>query len=90
MPKKFDVREFEAFCRSKGDERYDYSLKHHCACAQFLRHGLGITSALVLPGYWRDEHGGAKHDLPKGVEEAVFAPPRTFSALADRLSRVDS
>jgi hypothetical protein len=87
MPKKFDVREFEAFCRSKpAGERYHGVDTSKCALAQFgfqhigraNRHHHGISEAVyraaVFHGYGSD------------------APPDfyTFSALADRLSRVDS
>lgn len=78
--KKFNVREFEAFCRSKpADEEYQATDAHKCALAQFGFRGVQCNN----------------HDRI-GISEAVFSAAvcnlsegRTFGALADRLAKIE-
>jgi hypothetical protein len=93
MPKKFDVREFEAFCRSKGDEEFDPNEGHSCAGFQFLKaQGEPVAWCGVFNWYDRQDE---PHAFPEAVSDVLAlaadaARPMAFSALADRLSRVDS
>lgn len=87
------LTEFRDFCRSKGEERYDYCSNGGCAIAQFI----GATGRAQKPyvswfGLWTDaavnddlSDDGGFNKSPDGVHGAVRAKPRTFSALADRL-----
>ena len=72
------IRDFAAFCRTKGDERYNFFSVGECAVTQFLHtRGIGIPS---------DENPGSEwvrwHNVAGGT---AMTSPWTFSALADRL-----
>lgn len=77
MTKTFSVREFEAFCRGKGDERYDGGDEQVCALAQF-GHPNVVGRNLAQLG------------IPWDVYRySVLCGPHTFSALADRLAKIE-
>lgn len=92
------ISDFAAFCRTKGDEGYDYSNAHNCALSQFLRaSGRAIEPSCSTRG-WHDEAcpGVGRHPIPDGIDNSGIwgdgrtvlrakAGPSTFSALADRL-----
>jgi hypothetical protein len=85
MTKQFDLAEFEAFCRSKpAGERYCFLDAQKCPATQFGRH-IGVISGRQTV-YEHQELARLHH----GVCEQLCESPATFSALADRLSRVDS
>lgn len=69
------THQFLDFCRSKPrDELYDYVEPSECAFAQFaLDHGI-------------PNHSRKSSELPAGIDDLVRGRPRTFGALADRLS----
>jgi len=74
--KTFSVREFEEFCRGKGDARYDGCDGRVCALAQF-----GFPNVI--------EHNRKRHGISMDVyDAAVVYRPFTFSALADRLAKI--
>lgn len=87
------IADFAAFCRSKGDEVFDYCEPDCCALAQFLSTS-GRAQKPSVGGYaiWTDdaERGGKSQRAPDGVHEALLSvldhkDCGTFSALADRL-----
>lgn len=82
------IRDFAAFCRTKGDESYNYTDRCGCACAQFLQASGRADEPDVEPDQWFG-NDGLWHPMPYVVDNmggGVLAnEPRTFSALADRL-----
>lgn len=74
----FNIREFEEFCRGKpADEEYEGDW-NACALAQFGFPALNMFNF--------EENG-----VPTEVYvAAAYARPRTFGALADRLSKIGS
>lgn len=81
------IQDFAAFCRTKGDEAYNYCRPHSCALAQFVD-ASGLADASGLPLCRRMEEGF--DPLEDGIlEPALNTGGRdkdyTFSALADRL-----
>jgi hypothetical protein len=85
------ISDFAAFCRTKGDETYNYSDNWNCACAQFLiASGRAKSPCVGGIGYarWLDEAASdSARDFPAGMAEALYNRDtgHTFSALADRL-----
>lgn len=84
------IRDFAAFCRTKGDEGYDYLDPWECACAQFLKASGRAAAPSTAGGFWVDRaiDRYARHPLPNGLDGiggALLEDPRTFSALATRL-----
>jgi hypothetical protein len=72
------ISDFAAFCRTKGDDGYDFwstdDSADGCALVQFT-HSKGLTAET-------DDDWVPHHRLLSGV---LRAKPWTFSALADRL-----
>lgn len=89
------IADFAAFCRTKGDEAYDYVEPQECACCQFLRETGRAAEPSVIPNKWRDfavDGFEFKNQMPEGMEAALVAEgcfgqsdAWTFSALAHRL-----
>jgi hypothetical protein len=82
MTKQFDLAEFEAFCLSKGDERYNGISAGTCALAQFGFPDVGKGSLDRL---------GISDGVYRAVVFHGFDPPAdfyTFGSLASRLSRL--
>lgn len=88
------IADFAAFCRSKGDERYNFFNNCDCALAQFLRFSGRCENPYVIGlGQWKpaDEHGENWRQVPfdregtPGHERILGREPYTFSALATRL-----
>jgi hypothetical protein len=81
------IRDFAAFCRTKGERSYPYLNIKRCAAAQFLKE----TGRARFPHVGGDEWSSARYlwlldrPFPEGVGRAVCMMPRTFSALATRL-----
>lgn len=82
------ISEFAAFCRTKGDEGYDYWDTLNCAVAQFVRaSGKGVSAGGLT---WADNNN-KRHLMPDGFvtngnrDGVIISLPHTFSALADRL-----
>lgn len=71
-----------------ADQEYDYydGEGYRCGCAayQFLR-SVGYPVIRVGGLSWWDT-SGARHFLPPSLPVAIVGYPRTFGALADRLS----
>jgi hypothetical protein len=93
MTKQFDLAEFEAFCRSKGDGEYDYCDPIECAAAQFVRDGMGMDKVNAVPNFVYTSRGTIK--IPIEAEIAIEDPRGLggngdwrFSALASRLSKL--
>lgn len=77
------IAAFAAFCRTKGDEGYNYFATGDCAIARFLK-GTGRCADPSVGAYrWRDQATGEVHHFPEFTAEAE--EPHTFPALADRL-----
>jgi hypothetical protein len=77
----FSVADFEAFCRSKPrDERYHVLDARRCPVTQFGRH-IGVI------GERQDLYQSpGLHRLHDPIFETLREQPKTFGALADRLS----
>lgn len=73
------IADFAAFCRTKGDEAYDYSYASRCALAQFGYPDVqyGALGCVPEEAFW----AAIGEDIPLGE-------PHTFSALADRLEAI--
>lgn len=75
------IRDFAAFCRTKGDEGYNFwstaDTPQGCAFTQFV-HSRGLTAN--TDPQWLDYH--QRFDI------LALAKPWTFPALADRLERL--
>lgn len=80
------ISRFAAFCRTKGDERYDYTDPFGCALAQFVDE-TGRTDAESLPFCERMKVGF--DPIEDSVLEVALNSGKdggyNFSALADRL-----
>lgn len=82
----------------RADEEYDYVDSGNCAFCQFLRDTGLAKNPRVSPGRWRDgDQSVVAHDMPDLVQAALngfiggeYDCPRTFGALADRLSSIDA
>jgi acyl dehydratase len=69
------IADFAAFCRTKGDEAYDFCDSDACALAQFGFPGVGRIACRRL-------------GIPEAAFDAanpIVSSVGTFSALADRL-----
>jgi hypothetical protein len=82
MTKQFDLAEFEAFCRRKGDAEYLVMNPRNCPVTQFGR-SLGL-----IQGRKNLYDSPALERLHERVWDDLFETPKTFSALASRLSRL--
>lgn len=78
------IADFAAFCRTKGNEEYDYFSTRTCAVAQFVRETGLCDNPCVGGWHWRDTATEEIHRFPKGFD-AECEEPYIFSALADRL-----
>ncbi len=86
------ISDFAAFCRTKGDEGYNYVDCEHCALGQFLRES-GRCANPSVSGYgkWHDlnaEDLWTLHQAPVLIDgdedrNVLSYGDRTFSALAD-------
>ena len=85
MSHEINIADFAAFCRSKGDEAYDYVEPRSCALALFLQidHPFADVGGHSYCLEGEDEEDGIP--IPFGVHNGLTAHPRTFAALADRL-----
>lgn len=87
------IADFAAFCRSKGDEGYDYVDPTNCAASQFLRETGRAADPSCSPAGWGERNKGGERNprtpFPAGVDVmgggVLGVRPQTFSALADRL-----
>jgi hypothetical protein len=85
--KSFDQQVADWARTKPADEAYNYTSPCNCAIAQFLI-ASGISDA---PGVgdedWLDYGApNIRHPISKSLNMAVLDHPRTFGALADRLS----
>lgn len=88
MSKQFDLEAFKAFCRSKGDEPYRGSDYNACALAQFGFPGVAETVDAEQQGISRDVYYSAVYSSRENGYGEKPEGWSTFSALADRLSRL--
>lgn len=74
--------------KQPAERSYVYDNTCGCAFAQFLRDCWGMENPSVGASFWAAGPYGDRlvRDLPAGINDAVYAEPRTFGALAERLA----
>lgn len=78
------IEEFIEFCRSKGDEAYDYLDTDRCAVAQFLiASKRSLTPNCSRDGYF-SESSVKMISLPLGMDDLAVDYPRTFAGIVAR------
>jgi hypothetical protein len=82
------VQHFTDWARQQGDAQYDYGDITNCALCQFLNANGYAKTPRVGGDTWRDASVKPmqRHDIDERLAEALVSEPRTFAALADRLS----
>lgn len=88
MSHEINIADFAAFCRSKGDEAYNFYDTKRCALAQYGRSVLGDNFLCAGVNEVCERGAGRIYtldDLTRATLLGRNVESRTFAALADRL-----
>lgn len=77
------IEEFIEFCRSRGDETYEYLSNEHCAVAQFLKATARAKEPNVAGESYTSD-SGEEISLDPLMDALAVKHPRTFAGIASR------